>query len=263
LHFLIIQICEGIPKKDSDMKIQFNDRTALVTGATRGIGKRIADDLASLGARVIGTGTHEDEINRLKEKGEPGREWLQVDFSNPESTQAFLDQVPKVDIDILINNAGTNRIDYLEETRLEDWDFLMDVNLKAPYLLIRQIGRAMKIRGYGRIVNITSIWAHGRMEKRSIYITTKFGLRGLTKIAAYEWAADNVLVNAVAPGFTATELSKQTLGESGIREVAEKIPMKRFAQPLEISRVVLFLASELNTYIVGQSIVVDGGFVNV
>jgi len=246
------------------MKIEFKKQLALVTGATRGIGKQIADDLEFLGAKVICTGTRQKEINELKAQNNPNRTWFCVDFADELSTQLFLQDISSIDnIDILINNAGTNRIDYLEETREEDWDFLMQVNLKGPYLLMRQIGKQMKTRGYGRIVNITSIWAHGRMEKRSVYITTKFGLRGLTKAAAHEWAEHNVLVNAVAPGFTLTELSKGTLGESGIRKMSKKIPMKRMAEPEEISRVVLFLASPLNTYMVGQSVLVDGGFINI
>ncbi len=245
------------------MNIEFHNQMALVTGATRGIGKQIADDLESLGAKLICTGTRQDEIHTLKQQDNPNRTWFCVDFSDELSTQLFLQEISSIDnIDILINNAGTNRIDYLEETKEEDWDFLMQVNLKGPYLLMRQIGKQMKARGYGRIINITSIWAHGRMEKRSVYITTKFGLRGLTKAAAHEWAEHNVLVNAVAPGFTATELSKGTLGEKGMREMSEKIPLKRMAEPDEISRVVLFIASSLNTYMVGQSVLVDGGFVN-
>lgn len=246
------------------MILNFDGQVVLITGATRGIGKQIADDLESLGARLLLTGTKRDEIEILNNNSDSNRSYFTVDFSNQDSTKKFLESVQKFDkIDILINNAGTNRIDLLDETDIEDWYSLLAINLTAPYLLMRSISSLMKKHRYGRIVNITSIWAHISMVKRSIYTATKFGLRGLTVSTANELAPFNVLVNSVAPGFTKTELSQRTLGEEGVRQASEKIPMKRFAEPEEISKVVIFLASSLNTYLTGQSIVVDGGFTNV
>lgn len=245
------------------MNFDFRGQVALVTGATRGIGKQIAEDLELLGTRLILTGTKKDEIEHLNASSSENRSYFCVNFSDLPSTKNFLKELKKIEkIDILINNAGTNRTDWIDETHIEDWNDLMAINLTAPYLLIRQISGLMKRHRYGRIVNISSIWAHISMVKRSIYTATKFGLRGLTLSAANELAEYNVLVNDVAPGFTDTELSRKTLGEEGIRQVSEKIPIKRFAEPGEISKVVIFLASSYNSYMTGQSIIVDGGYVN-
>ena len=121
----------------------------------------------------------------------------------------------------------------------------------------------MQERKFGRIINITSIFGVISKAKRSIYTTTKFGLRGLTVTSAIELAPYNVLVNSVSPGFVLTELTKSILSEEEMKNLASQVPIGRFAEPDEISHVVLFLASPLNTYLTGQNIVVDGGFVDV
>ncbi len=146
---------------------------------------------------------------------------------------------------------------------MEDFDDIMAVNLKAPFMITRVVAKIMKKNGYGRIVNISSIFGHISREKRSIYSTTKFGLRGLTVAASNELARYNVLVNSVSPGFVLTELTEKILTEEERAEIKSRIPAGRFALPEEISKAVLFLASSLNTYIAGQDIIVDGGYVNV
>lgn len=249
-------------------QIDFSGKTALVTGATRGIGAAIAHDLAALGANLILTGTNPAqiaELNRANEQvGIRNIRYVQADFADRESLDAFLDKIASYEqIDICINNAGTNRILPIYETTVQDYDFLTDVNLRAPFLICRQVSQVMKRSGYGRIVNVASIWSVVTKAKRSIYTTTKFGLVGLTKAIAVDLAPFNGLVNAVSPGFTMTELTRASLSDEQMRELAEQVPLNRFAQPEEISKVVLFLASDLNTYITGQNIVVDGGFVSV
>jgi len=246
------------------MKIDFTGQVVLVTGATRGIGKQLADDFAGLGASLILTGTREDQIEDLNKSTGSGQQYYRVDFTDRHSTEMFLRELETYErIDVCINNAGINRINYIDETRIEDWDDITMVNLRAPFLIIRQVGKLMKKNGYGRIVNISSIWGVISKEQRSIYSSTKFGIRGMTVAAANELAKYNVLVNSVAPGFVLTEMTMGILSERERQELADQVPLKRFAIPEEMSRPILFLASDLNTYIVGQNIIVDGGFVNV
>ena len=250
------------------MKIDFQGQTVLVTGATRGMGKQFADDFAKLGANLILTGTDKDEIETLnreaKHKKPVTREYYAVDFANSESTKTFVEAIEAYQkIDVCINNAGINRINFIDETLLEDWKDILNVNLEAPFMITRTVSRLMKKNRYGRIINIASIFGVISKAKRSIYTTTKFGLRGLTVSSAIELAPYNVLVNSVSPGFVLTELTKNILSEAEMEDLARQVPMGRFAEPDEISRVVLFLASSLNTYLTGQNIVVDGCFVNV
>ena len=246
--------------------MDFSGKTALVTGATRGIGASIASQLHQSGAHVILTGTKENEIASLNKTHakDPRLDYLQADFSDRSSLDTFLTKLSQYErLDICVNNAGTNRITLVEDTEPADYDFLTDINLRAPYLISREVGRNMKAANYGRIVNIASIWGVITKAGRSVYTLTKHGLIGLTKTLSVEMAPYNVLVNAVSPGFTMTELSKATLSDADIKAITTTIPMQRFAEPEEMARVVLFLVSDLNTYLTGQNIVVDGGFVNV
>lgn len=246
------------------MNIDFKGQAVLVTGATRGIGKQLADNFARLGAKLILTGTREEQIRDLNESTGGERQYYCVDFADQEDTEQFLIELEEYErIDVCVNNAGINRINYIDETRIEDWDDIIMVNLKAPFLIMRQVSRLMKKNGYGRIVNISSIFGVISKEQRSIYSSTKFGLKGLTVAVANELARHNVLVNSVAPGFVITDMTKSILGENQMKELANQIPAKRLATPEDILWPILFLASSFNTYIVGQNIVVDGGFVNV
>ncbi|MFC1619438.1 SDR family NAD(P)-dependent oxidoreductase [Candidatus Neomarinimicrobiota bacterium] len=248
------------------MKIDFSGKTALVTGGTRGIGAAIGRLLHQAGACVILTGTKKEEIASLNRthKEDKRLQYIQSDFGAKDSLEEFLDALSRYDrIDICVNNAGTNRIGLVEDTHADDYDLLTDINLRAPYLICREVSRKMKAENYGRIVNIASIWGVVTKAGRSVYTATKHGLVGLTKTLSVELAPYNVLVNAVSPGFTLTELSKATLSEAERKEATAMIPIQRFAEPEEIARVVLFLASDLNTYLTGQNIVVDGAFVNI
>jgi 3-oxoacyl-[acyl-carrier protein] reductase len=250
------------------MKIDFNGQVALVTGATRGIGKQIAEDFFKLGAKLILTGKNKEQIKILNEslsKEKKKRiQYYSADFTNTKSIEKFIERIRCYDrIDICINNAGINRIHHIDETRIKDWDDIIAVNLKAPFMIMREISKLMKKNGYGRIINISSIYGLISREKRSIYSASKFGIRGLTVATSNELAKYNIFVNTVSPGFVLTDLTKSILSEKEMKELAAQIPARRLASPVDITRVVLFLASSLNTYLTGQNIIVDGGYVNV
>ncbi len=241
--------------------IQFKDKTAIVTGSTRGIGKEIAMELESKGAKVIVTGTSSVAPEFI---GNGNFLYLSVDFTDSNSTDHFLKEVSKIDdISICINNAGINKINFLEDCLDTDLDNMLSVNLEVPFKLTRIFAKNMKKNGYGRIVNISSIFGSLSREKRSIYSMTKAGIHGLTVTSSIELSKYNILVNTVSPGFTLTDLTRKNLSQADMDKLNTMIPMQRMADVKEISNVVLFLCSELNTYLTGQNIVVDGGFSNV
>lgn len=250
------------------MRIDFTNRTALVTGATRGIGRSVADCLHASGADLILTGTKADEIEKLnkenKEKGITNIQYLQADFSDSQSTQLFLEKLAAYKrIDVCINNAGINKISDFTETTDDDFDRLHQINLRVPYQILKVVGPKMIAANYGRVVNIASIWSIVTRPGRSMYTSSKNALAGLTKTLAIEWAPFNILVNAVSPGFTLTELTKTTNTAEQLEAIEKIIPAKRMADPIEMARVVAFLCCELNTYMTGQNITIDGGYTNV
>lgn len=249
----------------SGVTIDLTGKITLITGATRGIGKAIAQRFLDSGASVILTGTDSAEIDRLNSENKDQLvSYLQLNLSDPDSIKSFLTRLRDFDrIDVLINNAGINKIAFNTETTDEDFDLLHNVNVKGPYLLCREISKIMKKNGYGRIVNITSIWSAITRPGRSIYTTNKNAIVGLTKALAIELGEYDILVNSVGPGFTLTELTAATNTVEEIQKITNLIPMKRMAQPVEIANVVLFLSSDLNSYLTGQNLIVDGGYTNV
>lgn len=243
------------------MRIDFTGQTALVTGASRGIGHQIARDLAASGADLIVTSTRPDDRERLEETLGPGTRHVAVDLADPDGRDRFLDQIRTLpSLDVLVNNAGLTRHGPAEDASESDWDVTNTVNLKGPYLISQAAADVMRTRQYGRIINIGSIWGQITMTGRSIYSATKYGLRGMSISYALELARHGILVNIVAPGFTLTDMVRRNYSEVQLQDLAERIPLGRLARPDDISRVVLFLASDLNTYVTGQHLLVDGGY---
>jgi 3-oxoacyl-[acyl-carrier protein] reductase len=216
-------------------------RRVFITGAARGIGAAVAAKYRDSGHEVIA----------------PRREDL--DLSSPESIKRYI-SAHGLECDVLINNAGENKIAPIAETQLEDWERTLNVNLTAAFLLIQATAPAMAQRGWGRIVNVSSIYSHLARGGRSPYSSSKSGLNGLTRTAAVEFARQNVLVNAVCPGFVATEMTSQNNSPEQIAVLANQTPMGRLANPPEVAELIHFLGSDLNTYLTGQSIIIDGGF---
>lgn len=244
------------------MVIDFTDKIVIVTGGTRGIGAAIAQAFRENDAQVIATGTDQKFIEQLNSASKtPNLIYQHLDFTSRNSVDGFLSYIRELGkIHVLVNCAGVNKIDLIEEIAEEDWDWINAINLKGPFLLTRSVARLMKNAGYGRIVNIASIFGVVSKSKRAAYSTTKWGLVGFTKAIALDLASENVLVNAVSPGFVDTELTRKILGEDELNALIETIPMQRMAQAKEIAQTVLFLSSDSNTYITGQNIVVDGGY---
>ena len=249
------------------MKIDFSDKTILVTGGTRGIGKQVADDLFTAGARVLLTGTHADEIKVLNAEAEEKglrKKYFCVDLSDNQSVDQFLNDLQKEEqVHGLVNNAGINRLNYIDEAQTDDWNDMIAVNLSAPFKIIRTVSVKMKQQHYGRIVNVASIFSKISKERRSVYSATKFGLHGLTVGVSNDLARHGILVNTLSPGFVLTDLTRKNLNEEEREKMAAMVPCQRLADVTDISNVALFLLSDLNKYLTGQNIVVDGGFTNI
>lgn len=229
-------------------------KKALVTGASRGIGLAIAKKLIKEGVEVISTGT-KPEGHHAK-----GSSYLQVDFLDKNSTNNFIKRIKDKRIDILVNNAGINKIDRFEEISETDFDKILQVNLKAPFLIAQTVVKHMKEKNWGRVVNIASIFSKLSKAQRASYSASKFALDGLTAAMSAELSEFNILVNTVSPGFINTELTKEILGAEGIRGIKDTIPSKRLGEPEEIAAFVSWLVSEENNYISGQNLIIDGGF---
>jgi 3-oxoacyl-[acyl-carrier protein] reductase len=234
----------------------------VVTGGTRGIGAAIVDLFQQSDADIIATGTNSKELEQLNIKSKEKRtDYIQLDYSSDESVHQFFGHLEKLGrIDVLINNAGVNKINPIHEIAKDDWDRINNINLRGPFLLTNAISKIMQKQCYGRIVNIASIFGVVSKEKRAAYSTTKWGLIGFTKAVALDLAPYNIIVNAVSPGFVDTELTRRILSKKEIENLEQTIPQKRLAKAREIAKTVLFLASDHNTYITGQNIIVDGGF---
>ena len=239
------------------MKINRIKHRALVTGGTRGIGLAIAERLVEDGLDVISTGT------KLNGNHTKGSTYMQVDYLDSESVKEFLKLIDGQSIDVLVNNAGINKIDKFIEISEKDFDNILQVNLKIPLLISQLLVKHMLSVNWGRVINIGSIFSKVSKEYRGSYSASKFALDGLTAAMSAELANSNILVNTVSPGLIDTQLTRDVLGKLGIDNVKKSIPSKRLGQVDEISSFVSWLVSEENTYISGQNLTIDGGFTRV
>ena len=228
-------------------------KKVLITGTSRGIGLAIAREFLSGGAEVFGTATSKTEVNDFAG-------FCVADFSDRSGIQKCVNFVNEVKPNIVINNAGINAPSSFEEIDSDRFLTIHQVNVLAPMEICRAAVSHMKASGWGRIVNISSVWSKISKEHRAPYSASKFALDGLTLALAIEYAKHNILANCVAPGFVDTDMTRGILGEEGINKLMQVVPIGRLAQPEEIAKFVVWLASESNTYITGQNIAVDGGF---
>ncbi|HUQ46119.1 MAG TPA: 3-oxoacyl-[acyl-carrier-protein] reductase [Gemmatimonadaceae bacterium] len=244
------------------MNVDLTGRTALVTGSTRGIGRAIAEALAGAGARVAVVGRDQARAAEAAAAINSTAQGFAADVGDPASISALVESVEKAfgQIDILVNNAGLTRDNILFRIKDEDWDTVLDANLRGAFLTIRAASRGMIKRRWGRIVNIASIVGITGNKGQANYAASKAGLIGLTKSVAKELASRNVLVNAVAPGFIDTDMTAAMTPEARAA-LAGQIPLDRLGTPGDIAGVVTFLASDYASYITGQVLVVDGGMV--
>ena len=242
------------------MNFSFKNKTVLVTGGSKGIGLEISKKFFNNGANVYRT-SRKSAKDIIDKKNRNFIKTICVDFSDQKSFNNFLDLVKKkLKIDILINNAGINKINNIENIPEGDWDKIQNVNLRAPFLIIKNVVPKMKVKKFGRIINISSIFSEISRAKRGPYSASKSALNGLTRAISLELSKYSILVNSVSPGFVKTSLTKKILSPKDIKILKKEIPVGDLANPSEIANVILFLSSDFNTYISGQNIVVDGGY---
>jgi NAD(P)-dependent dehydrogenase (short-subunit alcohol dehydrogenase family) len=216
--------------------------TALVTGGARGIGRAIVEELQASGVDVLAP---------------PRRE---LDLAAVQSVESWLLSHRDEKVDILVNNAGTNVLNAVTDIDLATWEAMLQVNLGAVLRLVQTFAPGMVARGWGRILNLSSIFSLVTRERRAAYSMTKAALNALTRSAAVEYGPGGVLVNALAPGYVDTDLTRANNSPEALERICGLIPLRRLATVAELARIAGFLVSEANSYLTGQVVVVDGGF---
>lgn len=246
------------------MKLTFTDRKALVTGASRGIGKAIAHGLADEGVHVIcvsKSSACETVAKEILDKGGKASS-LSIDVSDANAVKQACEDLLKEHerIDILVNNAGITKDGLMLRMSVEDWESVISTNLSSAFYWIRHLLQPMTRSRWGRIINISSVTGIMGNPGQVNYGAAKAGLIGLTKCLAKEIGSRNITVNAVAPGFISTDMTDK-LDEKYRDEIQKVLPIKRFGMPDEVAKLVTYLASEEAGYITGKSISIDGGLV--
>lgn len=243
-----------------------NNKVALITGASRGIGRAIAECLAQDGFYVVinyrsNDKLAEEVLNKIIENGGKG-EILKGDISSFSESKEIIDKIIKSQgkIDLLVNNAGITKDQLLLRMTEEEFDNVLNVNLKGTFNCIKNITRSMMKNKSGKIINITSVVGISGNVGQSNYAASKAGVIGLTKSVAKEFASRGIQVNAVAPGFIETDMT-DAIPESIKEEIISKIPLNKLGKPEDIANAVSFLASDKANYITGQVITVDGGMI--
>jgi 3-oxoacyl-[acyl-carrier protein] reductase len=244
------------------MQIDLGGKVALVTGSTRGIGRAIAEALAVAGARVAVVGRELSRAEAAAAEIGHGAKGFACDVSDTAAVATLVADVEGAfgTLDILVNNAGLTKDNVIMRLKDEDWDAVIDANLRGAFASIRAASRGMMKRRSGRIINISSVVGVIGNRGQANYAASKAGLIGLTKSVAKELASRNILCNAVAPGFIATDMTA-ALGDEQRKALEQQIPLERLGSPADIASAVVFLASDHAAYITGQVLVVDGGMV--
>ncbi|MFU8807413.1 MAG: 3-oxoacyl-[acyl-carrier-protein] reductase [Bradymonadaceae bacterium] len=239
------------------------DKVAIITGATRGIGRAIAQAFAAQGAKLVVVGTTLEAVQSLADQlQQSGNEALgvQANVAVTADVERLVDGARERfgRVDILVNNAGVTRDGLILRMKDDDWDTVLDVNLKGAFLCTRAVARLMTRQRSGRIINISSVVGQMGNAGQANYCASKAGLHGLTRSTARELAKRQITVNAVAPGFIQTDMT-DVLSEQQRTELTTQVPLARLGQVEDIAATVLFLASEQAGYITGQVIGVNGG----
>ncbi len=241
-------------------------KTALVTGGSKGLGKAMARGLAEAGADVVVSSRHEDELRAalgdiLKGLDRRGS-FVVADMSRREEIAPLAKAALELNgrIDVLINNAGTNKPEPIDAITDEAWDQVLQINLSSVMALTRALVPQMKARGWGRVIHISSVLAFLSKEKRNGYSATKAALLGLARASALDLGAHGVTVNCIAPGPFLTDLPMSVLSDAEKQAFADHTALGRWGDPKELVGPALLLASDAGSYITGQTLVVDGGF---
>ena len=243
------------------------DKVVLVTGASRGIGAAIALELGKQGAFVYGTATSEKgalSITEMFKDDNLNGQGLMLNVNDNDSIQAAIDNIANVSgsINILVNNAGVTKDTLLMRMKDEDWDEVINTNLKSVFKLSQHVIKGMMKNRYGRIINISSVVGHMGNAGQTNYAATKAGIAGFTKSLAQEVGSRGITVNSVAPGFIDTDMTKG-LTEEQRKSLLTHIPLAKLGQPNDIAQAVSFLASDHASYITGETIHVNGGMLMV
>ena len=239
-----------------------NVQTALVTGASRGIGRAIAQELAARGFRVIGTATSDAGAQAITEAlaGHSGCKGVKLDVNDGAGVTALVDGIVKEygGVHVLVNNAGITRDGLAMRMKDDDWDAVHDTNLKSVFRMSREVMRPMMKQRFGRIINITSVVGASGNPGQANYAAAKAGVAGMTRALARELGSRNITVNCVAPGFIETDMT-DVLPEAQKAALLQQIPLNRLGKPEEIAQAVAFLASREAGYITGTELHVNGG----